>query len=149
MLKRRQAEYPRENHRTTIVHFANSAEDQIEELAELGVIVSANPYYVTGFGERFSDVGLGAERAHAMTRLGPVEDAGISISIHSDMPIAPADPLFLAWSAVTRESLSGNRCFASNYNRRCLFMGHGRQAWEYCGWESRQLYDSWREPLRC
>jgi len=108
MLKRRQAEYPRENHRTTIVHFANSAEDQIEELAELGVIVSANPYYVTGFGERFSDVGLGAERAHAMTRLGPVEDAGISISFHSDMPIAPADPLFLAWSAVTRESLSGN-----------------------------------------
>ena len=27
MLKRRQAEYPREDHRTTIVHFANSAED--------------------------------------------------------------------------------------------------------------------------
>ena len=43
-----------------------------------------------------------------MARLGPVEDAGISISFHSDMPIAPADPLFLAWSAVTRESLSGN-----------------------------------------
>jgi len=108
MLERRQAEYPRENHRTTIIHFANSAEDQIEKLAELGVIVSANPYYVTGFGERFGEVGLGPERAHAMARLGPVEDAGISISFHSDMPIAPADPLYLAWSAVTRESLSGN-----------------------------------------
>ncbi|MCP4302393.1 MAG: amidohydrolase family protein, partial [Gammaproteobacteria bacterium] len=108
MLKRRQAEYPREDHRTTIVHFANSAENQIEELAKLGVIVSANPYYVTGFGERFGEVSLGAERAHAMTRLGPVEDAGISISLHSDMPIAPADPLFLVWSAVTRESLSGD-----------------------------------------
>jgi len=108
MLKRRQAEFPRENHRTTIVHFANSAEDQIETLAELGVIVSVNPYYVTGFGERFGAVGLGVERAHAMARLGPIEDAGISISLHSDMPIAPADPLFLAWSAVTRKSLSGN-----------------------------------------
>ena len=107
MLKRRRAEFPREDHRTTIVHFANSAEDQIAELAELGVIVSANPYYVTGFGERFGQVGLGPERAHAMARLGPVEDAGISISLHSDMPIAPADPLFLAWSAVTRESVSG------------------------------------------
>jgi predicted amidohydrolase YtcJ len=107
MLKRRQEEFPREDHRTTIVHFANSAEDQIEELAELGVIVSANPYYVTGFGERFGEVGLGAERAHAMARLGPVEDAGISVSFHSDMPIAPADPLFLAWSAVTRKSSSG------------------------------------------
>ena len=42
-----------------------------------------------------------------MARLGPVEEAGISISFHSDMPIAPADPLFLAWSAVTRKSDSG------------------------------------------
>jgi len=107
MLKRRQAEFPREDHRTTIVHFANSAQDQVKELAELGVIVSANPYYVTGFGERFGEVGLGVQRAHSMVRLGPVEDAGISISFHSDMPIAPADPLFLAWSAVTRQSLSG------------------------------------------
>ncbi len=108
MLKRRQSEFPRKDHRTTIVHFANSAEDQIDDLAELGVLVSANPYYVTGFGERFGEVGLGEERAHAMVRLGPVEDAGISISLHSDMPIAPANPLFLVWSAVTRESLSGN-----------------------------------------
>jgi len=108
MLKRRQSEFPRTDHRTTIVHFANSAEDQIDDLAELGVIVSANPYYVTGFGERFGEVGLGEERAHTMARLGPVEDAGISISFHSDMPIAPADPLFLVWSAVTRESLNGN-----------------------------------------
>jgi len=108
ILKRRQAEYPRDDHRTTIVHFANSAEDQIQELADLGVIVSANPYYVTGFGERWAEVGLGPERAHAMARLGPVEDAGIPVSFHSDMPIAPADPLFLVWSAVTRESLSGN-----------------------------------------
>ena len=108
MLKRRQAEFSREDHRTTIVHFANSAEDQIDELAKLGAIVSANPYYVTAFGERFGEVGLGPERAHAMARLGPVEDAGISISLHSDMPIAPADPLFLAWSAVTRESSSGH-----------------------------------------
>ncbi|MGI9222540.1 MAG: amidohydrolase [Woeseiaceae bacterium] len=108
LLKRRQSEFPRDDHRTTIVHFANSADDQIQELADLGVVVSANPYYVTGFGERWAEVGLGPERAHAMTRLGPVEDAGISVSFHSDMPIAPADPLYLAWSAITRESLTGN-----------------------------------------
>ncbi|MCP4903130.1 MAG: amidohydrolase [bacterium] len=107
MLKRRQAEFPRQGHRTTIVHFANSREDQIAELAELGVLISANPYYVTGFGERFAQVGLGPERAHAMARLGPAEKAGISVSFHSDMPIAPSDPLYLAWSAVTRKTESG------------------------------------------
>jgi hypothetical protein len=31
----------------------------------------------------------------------------MSISLHSDMPMAPADPLFLAWCAVNRTTLSG------------------------------------------
>jgi len=107
LIKRRQKEFPRIDHRTTIVHFANSAEDQIQTLAELGVIVSANPYYVSGFGERFGEIGLGTDRAHAMARLGPIEKTGISISLHSDMPIGPSDPLYNVWSAVTRKSSSG------------------------------------------
>ncbi|MCP3994097.1 MAG: amidohydrolase [bacterium] len=106
-LRRRQAEFPRENHRTTIVHLANSTDEQITELADLGVLISSNPYYITGFAERFGEVGLGEERAHAMARLGPAEKAGISVSFHSDMPIGPADPLYLAWCAVTRRSNSG------------------------------------------
>jgi predicted amidohydrolase YtcJ len=93
---------PRRDHRTTIVHFANSTTEQVQRLSELGALISANPYYVTGFAEKFAKVGLGEERAYAMVRLGEAEKRGMSISLHSDMPMAPSDPLFLAWSAATR-----------------------------------------------
>ncbi len=108
ILEQRMRETPRVDHRTTIVHFANSTEEQVERIAALGAIVSANPYYVTGFADRFSEIGLGPERARAMVRLAPLEKAGVSVSLHSDLPMAPADPLYLAWSAVTRRTNDGN-----------------------------------------
>ena len=107
ILKKRQQEFPREDHRFTLVHFANSTDDQIRELKKLGAIISVNPYYVTGFGEKFGELGLGEERAHAMVRLATIEAENISVSLHSDLPMAPADPLFLAWSAATRRTNSG------------------------------------------
>jgi len=39
-------------------------------------------------------VAVVGERADEMVRLGDVERAGISYSLHSDMPMAPSDPLF-------------------------------------------------------
>jgi hypothetical protein len=107
ILEQRMREHPRRDHRTTIVHFASSTAGQVRRLGELGVLISANPYYVTAFGERFGETGLGAKRAHAMLRLHNAETAGIPISLHSDLPMAPADPLFLAWSAATRRTLGG------------------------------------------
>jgi hypothetical protein len=40
-------------------------------------------------------------------RLGDVERAGISYSLHSDMPMAPGQPLFLMHCAVNRTTVSG------------------------------------------
>ncbi|KPA51884.1 hydrolase [Photobacterium leiognathi subsp. mandapamensis] len=107
ILEKRQAEYPRKDHRFTIVHFANSTDEQVAKLKKLGAIISVNPYYVTGFSEKFGEVGLGKERAHAMVRLGTIEKEGISVSLHSDAPMAPSDPLLLAWSAATRITNEG------------------------------------------
>ncbi|WP_406647663.1 amidohydrolase [Aliisedimentitalea scapharcae] len=98
---------PRYDHRTVLVHFAVSAEDQVKRIADLGAIVSANPYYVTALADQYSQVGLGPERADSMVRIGDVSRAGISWSLHSDMPMAPGDPLFLMWSAVNRVTSSG------------------------------------------
>lgn len=98
---------PRYDHRTVLVHFAVSAPDQVERLRRLGCIVSANPYYVTALADKYSEKGLGPARADAMVRLGDVERAGVSYSFHSDMPMAPADPLFLMWCAVNRQTGSG------------------------------------------
>ncbi|MBE9640556.1 amidohydrolase [Salipiger mangrovisoli] len=98
---------PRYDHRTVIVHFAVSAFDQVERIRALGAIVSGNPYYVAALADQYSEVGLGPERADAMVRLGDLSRAGIRWSLHSDMPMAPADPLFLMWCAVTRQTSSG------------------------------------------
>ncbi len=98
---------PRFDHRTTIVHFGFATKDQIERASRLGAIVSANPYYVTALAGRYAEVGIGPERAQRMVPLKDVVDAGMSISFHSDMPMAPAKPLQLAWSAMNRLTAEG------------------------------------------
>ena len=98
---------PRNDHRTVIVHFAVSAKDQVQRIKQLGAIVSGNPYYTAALADNYSKAGLGPERADEMVRLGDVERAGVSYSLHSDMPMAPAQPLFLMHCAVNRFTQSG------------------------------------------
>lgn len=106
-LERRMRENPCPNHRTVIVHFANSSEEQIARIARLGAIVSANPYYPVGFADKYSEFGLGPERADNMVRSASVLKHHIPLSFHSDLPMAPSDPLYLAWCGVNRITPSG------------------------------------------
>lgn len=101
------ARTPRDDHRSVIVHFANSTEEQVKRIAQLKAVVSANPYYVPAFADAYGNWGLGPERADNMTRLGSCVRAGVPVSLHSDMPIGPARPLFNAWAAVNRKTVSG------------------------------------------
>jgi predicted amidohydrolase YtcJ len=101
------AENPRADHRTVIVHFANSTEEQIGRIARLGAIVSANPYDPVGFADKYGEVGLGPERADVMVRANSVLKRDIPLSYHSDLPMGPAAPLTLAWCGVNRMTPSG------------------------------------------
>ena len=98
---------PRADHRTVIVHFANSTEEQVDRIARLGAIVSANPYYPSGFADKYAERGLGPERADSMVRSASVLARSIPLSFHSDLPMGPADPLKLVWCAVNRLTQSG------------------------------------------
>lgn len=104
---------PRYDHRTVIVHFAVSAKDQVDRLTRLGCVVSGNPYYPVALADNYSKNGLGPERADNMVRMGDVERAKVSFSYHSDMPMAPADPLYLMWCGVNRITTSGRVAGAS------------------------------------
>ena len=99
---------PRHDHRTVIVHFAVSRPEQVARIKRLGAIVSGNPYYPVALADNYRVNGLDPERADPMVRMGDVEKAGISYSFHSDMPMAPGQPLFLMWSAVNRVTNDGN-----------------------------------------
>lgn len=107
LLEAAQARNPRDDHRTVLVHFGFSTKEQVDRIAELGAIVSANPYYLTALADNYSENGLGSARADEMVRLGDVVRAGISLSFHSDMPMAPGRPLFLMGAAVNRITVSG------------------------------------------
>ena len=107
VLEEAQKRFPRVNHRTVIVHFANSTEEQVERIARLGAIVSANPYYPVGFADKFSEWGLGPERADVMVRAASVLQRGIPLSFHSDLPMCPSDPMMMASYAVNRITPAG------------------------------------------
>lgn len=106
-VERNMRRMPRPDHRTTLVHFGYAREDQAGRIAELGCIVSANPYYVTALSDRYGEIGLGQERADDIVPLGPVKTNGTPISFHSDVPMAPGEPLFLVWAGVNRTTVSG------------------------------------------
>jgi predicted amidohydrolase YtcJ len=100
---------PRYDHRFGIHHFAISEAPQVKRAAELGAIISSNPFYVHVLGEQYSKVGVGPERAEVMARGRTVLDRGARLSFHSDSPMAPARPMMLVWSAVNRIGLSGQK----------------------------------------
>ena len=102
-----QGRCPRTDHRTVIVHFANSTEEQVDRIARLGAIVSANPYYPVGFADKYAEWGLGPERADSMVRSASVLQRGIPLSFHSDLPMCPSDPMLMASFAVNRVTPSG------------------------------------------
>ncbi len=99
---------PRADHRTVIIHFAVSRPEQVARIKRLGAIVSGNSYYPIALADNYRSNGLDPERADSMVRMGDVEKAGISFSFHSDMPMAPGQPLFLMWSGVNRITADGN-----------------------------------------
>lgn len=111
---------PRFDHRTVVVHFAVSTKEQTERIKKLGAIVSGNPYYVSALSDMYSKVGLGPERADQMVRIGDLENKNISYSFHSDMPMAPGQPLFLMHCAVNRITMSGR---VAGENQRASRLG--------------------------
>jgi predicted amidohydrolase YtcJ len=102
ILEKLMAEQPRSDHRTVIVHFANSTEEQITRIARIGALVSANPYYPVGFADKYAELGLGPARADFMVRANSVVRNGIPLSYHSDLPMGPSAPLSMAWFGVNR-----------------------------------------------
>jgi predicted amidohydrolase YtcJ len=106
-LEKLQQESPRYDHRLSVHHFAYSEKSQVQRLAHLGGIISSNPFYLHVLGEQYSKVGVGEERSAEMVRGRSVLDNGVNLSFHSDAPMAPANPLLLAWAAVNRTGLTG------------------------------------------
>lgn len=91
----------------TLEHLGYSTESQNRRIAELGLMVSAQPNYIRVLGDAYAETGLGPDRAATMNRLGSLEAKGVPLGLHSDFNMAPIDPLYLAWIASNRVTIGG------------------------------------------
>lgn len=97
---------PRFDHRFVFEHFGLSSLDQIRRMKALGAVASVNPSYVYLRGNLNSRY-IGRNRAAQAARLGTLVANDVPTTIHSDLPVAPAQPLLLMWIAVNRFSQTG------------------------------------------
>lgn len=107
ILQKLQNEKPRVDARFTLEHYGYATDATNRRVASLGAQVSANPFYLFDLGDSYAKVGLGADRAASMTPLGGLVKRGVPVALHSDFAMAPAQPLLLAWNAITRQTQSG------------------------------------------
>lgn len=94
--------------RVVFDHVGISNIEQIKKMKDMGIMVSANPYYLTALGDIYTKIGLDTQRAHYISRVGSFVKYGLITTLHSDYAMAPSQPLFLAWCAVNRITSSGN-----------------------------------------
>ena len=93
---------PRKEHRLTLHHMGYFTDDQADQMKDLGMEASANPYYLWALAEKYSEHGLGPARAKNLVHMKTLVDKDIPFSLHSDFAMAPAEPLTLAWTAINR-----------------------------------------------
>ncbi len=75
--------------------------------AELGVCVNLFANHIWYFGDQHVALTIGPDRAARMNGCRSALDAGVRLAIHSDAPVTPMGPLFTAWCAVNRRTMSG------------------------------------------
>ena len=100
---------PRSNHRFTLHHMGYFTDAQAQQVADLGMEASVNPYYLWALADKYSEVGLGKQRGENLVRINSLAKKNVPISFHSDFSMAPMEPLTLAWTAVNRVTSQGSR----------------------------------------
>lgn len=100
--------YPGKDRRTQIIHVQLFHEDQIEKVAKLDATVTFQIAHVFYFGDFHRKETFGPQLAEHLCPIKSALDHGISVSIHHDAPVHPADQLFLIWAAVNRVTRSGH-----------------------------------------
>jgi len=104
--------YPMPNNRVTFHHVGYARKDQAKKIKDLGIMVSFLPYYHRALADVYSKYGLGKERAERISPAGSFVKEGVTISLHSDFCMAPANPLFSAWCAVNRVGVLSGKVLA-------------------------------------
>lgn len=93
---------PKKDHRLTLHHMGYFSDKQAQEVKDLGIEASVNPYYLWALADKYSEKGLGKERGENLVRIKSLTSRSVPVSFHSDFAMAPIEPLTLAWTAINR-----------------------------------------------
>lgn len=102
-----QEDYPRDDHRHTIIHGQVMRRDQVRRCVDLGVTISFFPAHIWYWGDLHHDEILGPDRAQDISPKGWAEAEGLRFTIHNDASVTPTRPLQLIQTTVTRRTQSG------------------------------------------
>lgn len=100
-------DFPRQDHRHTVIHGQVLREDQMARMARLGVSVSFFTAHIHYWGDRHHDTFLGPDRAARISPAASAERHGVRFTIHNDASVTPTRPLHLIQCAVNRRTASG------------------------------------------
>ena len=93
--------------RHVVVHAQMARDDQLVRMAGLGVIPSFFILHTYYWGDRHRDLFIGPERAAHISPARSALEQGLRITLHSDTPVTPMNPLMMVWAAVNRETSGG------------------------------------------
>ena len=99
--------HPSNDHRFTLQHCQLANSSQFRRMKKLGLCVNLFANHLYYWGEEHYGKTVGPERAERMNSCKTALDNNVPLAIHSDAPVTPLGPLFTAWCAVNRQTISG------------------------------------------
>ena len=99
--------HPRWDHRHTVTHSQLTTPAQYRRMASLGMCANIFSNHLWFWGDQHRDLTLGPDRASRMNAAATALREGVPISLHSDSPVTPLDPLATASYAASRRTSSG------------------------------------------
>lgn len=106
IIERMKKENPDWDRRFRIEHAQHISKNDIKRAAELGVIISAQPYHLYDDGCWAESV-IGHERIKDFYAFRSILDSGIKLCFGSDWSVSTMDPLKGIYAAVTRATADG------------------------------------------
>lgn len=92
--------------RSVLIHGQYVREDQLDALRELDVAVSLFPLHTFYWGDWHSQL-IGPEKGQKISPTRTALEKGLTLTIHSDAPVALPNLMRVVWTAVSRTSRSG------------------------------------------
>lgn len=98
---------PWDGHRHVLQHCQMMTPDMYRRCAEMGICTNIFSNHIWYFGDQHVALTIGEDRALRMNAARAALDAGVHIALHSDAPVTALGPLFTAWCAVNRQTMTG------------------------------------------